>query len=156
MKRFDWRWFVVSSVLVASLAAETRPQYGGTLHVAMRAAPTSLDPADSAQPDSFARRSLTLVMFDTLVTADASGRMQASLAVSWQAAPGNQRWQFRLRHGVKFHDGTPLTAEIAAASLRTANPSWNVSADSDLVTIECDHADSELPAELALPRNAIV
>jgi hypothetical protein len=49
------------AALVAS--AETRPQYGGMLHVAMRTAPASLDPAnvsyDGAQADSFARRSLT-------------------------------------------------------------------------------------------------
>ncbi len=56
MKRFDWRWLVVSSMMMsAALAAvaETRPQYGGVLHVAMRAAPTSLDPAefDLAKPD---------------------------------------------------------------------------------------------------------
>ena len=50
--------------------------------------------------------------------------------------PGSQRWQFRIRRGVKFHDGTPLTAEIAAASLRAANPSWNVVADADSVVID--------------------
>jgi ABC-type transport system substrate-binding protein len=82
MKLFDWRWFVVSSVLVCTLAAETRPQYGGTLHVAMHAAPASLDPADSTGSDSFARRSLTLLIFDTLVTSDENGRVQPSLAVS--------------------------------------------------------------------------
>ena len=52
MKRFGWRWFVVNSMVVAVLVAtsaanaETRPQYGGVLHVAMHASPTSLDPAD--------------------------------------------------------------------------------------------------------------
>jgi MarR-like DNA-binding transcriptional regulator SgrR of sgrS sRNA len=160
MKLFDWRWLVVSSLLFLALVAnaETRPQYGGTLRVTMRAAPTSLDPADSTQGDSFARRSLTMLMFDTLVTADENGRVQASLATSWQASignqSGNQRWQFRLRHGIKFHDGTPLTAEIAAASLRAANPSWNVTADGDSVVIE--GADPEMLPELALARNAIV
>ena len=155
MKRFDWRWLVTSSLVVFAVAAsaETRPQYGGTLHVSMRAASTSLDPADGTQPDSFARRSLTMLMFDTLVTTDNNGRVQASLAVSWQTSGNNQRWQFRLRRGVKFHDGTPLTAEAAAASLRAANPSWNVSADADSVVI--DKSDQELFAELALPRNAI-
>jgi peptide/nickel transport system substrate-binding protein len=65
------------------------------------------------------------------------------------------RWQFRIRRGVKFYDGTALTAEIAAASLRAANPSWNLSADTDSVFIERSVADPELLAELALPRNAI-
>jgi peptide/nickel transport system substrate-binding protein len=157
MKRFDWRWLVVSSLLAVPLAAvaEVRPQYGGTLRVTMRVAPQSLDPADSTQPDSFARRSLTKLMFDTLVTTDENGRPQGSLATSWQASPGNQRWQFHLRRGVKFHDGSLLTAEVAAASLRAANPSWNVLTDADAVMIERDSAAPDLLAELALPRNAI-
>ena len=154
MRLFDWRWFVLSSVLVCTLAAETRPQYGGTLRVAMRGAPASLDPADSTGSDSFARRSLTLLIFDTLVTSDENGRVQPSLALSWQAT-GNQGWRFRLRRGVKFHDGTPLTAEVAAASLRFANPSWNISADGDSVIIERDIPAAELLAELGMPRNAI-
>jgi len=158
MKLIDWRWLAISSALLAVLAAqaESRPQYGGTLHVTMLAAPASLDPADIAQPDSFARRSLTLLMFEPLVTMDSNGRPHAALAISWQALPGNQRWRFRLQRGVKFHDGTPLTTEIASASLRAANPTWNVSADADSVVIELNGADPELLAELALPRNAIV
>ena len=85
MKLFDWRWLVASSLLLAALTAnaEARPQYGGTLHIAMRAAP-AIDPADRSQPDSFARRSLTMLMFDTLVILDDNGRVQSSLAESWQ------------------------------------------------------------------------
>jgi ABC-type transport system substrate-binding protein len=168
MKLFGWRLVAVSSVMAGALAlhAETRPQYGGALHVAMRAAPTSLDPveldsADNTQADFFARRSLALLMFDTLVTTDESGRTQPSLATSWQALPGNQpgsgRWHLRIRGGVKFHDGTGLTAEIAASALRSANPSWNVSVspDGDSIVIERGSSDASLLAELALPRNAI-
>ena len=159
MKRFGWRWFVVNSMVVAVLVAtsaanaETRPQYGGVLHVAMHASPTSLDPADWAQPESFARHSLTMLMFDTLVTVDENGRVQPSLATSWQALAGGQRGQLRIRRGVKFNDGTPLTPEIAASSLRAANPSWNVAADADSVVI--DSSDQNLLEQLALPRNAI-
>jgi peptide/nickel transport system substrate-binding protein len=157
MRLFDWRWLAVSSGLMAALAAqaETRPQYGGTLHVAMRAAPASLDPADSAQPDSFARRNLTFLMFEPLVNVDEGGKSHATLAISWQALAGNQRWQFRLRRRVKFHDGTSLTPEVAASSLRAANPSWNVFAEADMVVIEPGAANPALLAELALPRNAI-
>ncbi len=159
MKRFGWRWFVVNSMVVAvwvatsAANAETRPQYGGVLHVAMHASPTSLDPADWAQPESFARHSLTMLMFDTLVTVDENGHVQPSLATSWQALAGGQRGQLRIRRGVKFNDGTPLTAEIAASSLRAANPSWNVAADADSVVI--DISDQNLLEQLALPRNAI-
>ena len=89
MKLFDWQWLVVSSLMVGALAAaETRPQYGGILRLAMRAAPASLDPAEldlrgNAQIDSFASRSLTGLMFDTLVTSDANGRIEPALATAW-------------------------------------------------------------------------
>ncbi len=158
MKLIGWRWIVVSSLILAAATttAETRPQYGGVLHVSMRAASTSLDPADNTQPDSFSRRSLTGLMFDTLVRMDGNGRMQPSLATEWQSTAGGQRWQFRIRRGVKFHDGTALTAEIAAASLRDANPAWNVVADADSLSIALEKADADLPGELALARNAIV
>jgi len=163
MKRFGWQWVVLSSVLVAALSsAETRPQYGGVLRVTMREAPQSLDPllmpsaGDATAADSIARRNLLVLMFETLVTVDDRGRVHAGLAVEWQAATGNQRWRFRLRPGVKFHDGSPLTAEIVAAALRTANPSWKVFAEGDAVIVERDHGVADLPAELALVRNSIV
>jgi len=158
-------------MMVGAVAANagTRPPYGGAAHVAMRAAPATLDPAapvpaDDPQLDSFARRSLTMLMFDTLVTTDENGRVQPWLATSWQSSsgnqpgnqPGNQRWQLRIRRGVRFHDGTPLSADVAAASLRAANPAWNVSAEADSVVIEIGGVDPELLAELALARNAIV
>jgi len=156
MKRIAWQWLAASSLLIAAVAAsaETRPQYGGTLHVSMREAPLSLDPADRATPDSFGRRSLTALIFETLVSVDKSGRATPLLARSWQAR-GNRRWQFQIRQNVRFHDGSPLTAESTAASLRLANPAWNVTADRDSVMIESDLAEQELLADVALPRNAI-
>lgn len=158
MKRFAWRWLVANSLLFIVLAAsaETRPQYGGTLHVTMRAAPTTLDPADSGQADSFAQRTLSSLLFDTLVVADDSGHAMPALAESWEALKGNERWVFRIRHGAMFHDGMPLTAEIAAASLRYANPSWTVTAENDTLVIDCKTAEPELLAELSLSRNSIV
>jgi peptide/nickel transport system substrate-binding protein len=112
-----------------------------------------LDPA--AQPDSIARRNLTCLMFDTLVRMDGRGRLQPALATSWQAAPGNQRWQFWLRRGVKFHDGSPLTPEAVAAALRAGNADWTVLPAVDSVIIERNAADLDLAAQLARPRNAI-
>jgi peptide/nickel transport system substrate-binding protein len=157
MKRFAWQWVAASSLLLlAAGTAETRPRYGGTVHVAIQEAPMSLDPSDVTQADSFARRNLLALIFETLVTVDDRARIHAGLAVDWQAAPGNQRWQFHLRREVKFHDGSPLTADIAASSLRTANPSWKVFAEGDSVIVERDHGDADLPAELALARNSIV
>lgn len=162
MRRFVWQLLAISSLLSLSLAAsaETRPQYGGRLRVAIHSTLTSLDPADNTRPDSFARRNVTLLIFETLVTTDDHGQIRPALAASWQAQPesqpGTQRWEFRLQSGVRFHDGTLLSPEIAAASLRTANPSWSVSTIAESVIIKRDAVDVGLLAELALPRNAIV
>jgi peptide/nickel transport system substrate-binding protein len=156
MRRIGWAWLVTSSIFLALQAgAETRPQYGGTLHVAVREAPMSIDPGDVTQADSFARRNMLALIFETLVIVDDRGRFHPGLAADWHAESDNQRWVFRLRRGVTFHDGSGLTAAIAASSLRTANPSWKVFAEGELVVVECDHGDPQLPAKLATIRNSI-
>jgi len=154
---FAWRWLAASSLLVAASVAnsETRPQYGGTLHIAMREAWSSLDPAEAMPADSVTRASVMALIFENLVTMDDHGRARAALASSWQAFHENRQWRFQLRPGVKFHDGTPLSAEIVAASLRVSNPSWNVMAGTDSITIQQESSDTEMPAELALAQNAI-
>ena len=99
--------------------------------------------------------SLSRLIFDTLVTLDARGQAQPALSPSWQADPGNQRWQFSIRRGVTFHDGTAVSSDAVAASLRAANPNWKVFATGEAVIIECDAPTPDLPAVLALPRYGI-
>jgi len=146
---------VASSLLWATGPTATRPHYGGTLHLAMRAAPTSLDPADSSQP-GFGFRNVSSLMFETLVSLDERGEPQPALASSWHVEPGSQRWQFFLRRGIAFQDGTPVTPEVVAASLRRTNPTWKVFSEGEAVVIERDSAAPNLPGELSLPRNSIV
>ena len=110
---------------------------------------------DSAQFDTIPLHSISRLIFDTLVTLDARGQTQPGVSSSWRADPGDQRWQFSIRHGVSFHDGTAVTSDAVAASLRAANPKWKVFATGDAVVIECDASTSYLPALLALPRYEI-
>lgn len=154
MKRIGLQWLAISALLIATSAAraETRPRYGGVLHISMRLAPSSLDPLQIA--DSVAGRNLIALVFDTLVTIDASGHPHGALADTWETA-GDRTIELKVRGNVSFHDGSPLTAEIVAASLRRANASWSVATAGDLVTIESNLSLAELLPELALPRNAI-
>ncbi len=145
----------VSVSLAIAAPAATRPHYGGMLRLSIQESPASLDPADSGQPGMFPLPNLSHLIFDTLVTLDARGQAQAALSTSWQADPGNQRWQFNIRHGVTFHDGTPLTSDAVAASLRAVNPNWKVFATGQAVVVECDAPTSNLPAVLALPRYGV-
>lgn len=156
MRRFAWLWVAASSLLLATSAlGETRPQYGGTLHVAMQIAPSTLDPADNSLASAVAYRNVLRLVFDGLVSMDNQGRLQPALATSWRAEPGNRRWQFQLRQGVRFHDGSPLTAEAVAASLRSANPGWTVMAAPDSIVIQREVGDPDVAVQLALARNSI-
>jgi ABC-type transport system substrate-binding protein len=151
MRRTSFPLLVASSLFLAMLArAETRPHYGGTLHVALRAAPASLEPSEQDASN------LLSLLYDTLIRVDDRGQLQPALSISWQADPGNQRWRFLLRPRVTFSDGKPLTADTVAASLRIANASWKVFAEAGALIIERDSPSPYLPAELALPRNSIV
>ncbi len=42
--------------------------------------------------------------------------LEPLLATEWKASPDNKVFDFKLREGVKFHDGTPFTAEAVKAS----------------------------------------
>ncbi len=104
---------VAISCLIATLAlpaaARTRPHYGGTLRVE-----TEGDPWQ--RPNGLARR----LVLDGLTLTDADGNARPALAVEWKSENDDHRWQFRLRPGVHFTDGSPLTSIAVVASLTVA------------------------------------
>ncbi|MBL8482728.1 MAG: ABC transporter substrate-binding protein [Rhodocyclaceae bacterium] len=55
-------------------------------------------------------------IFDALVHVDPDGKLVPGLALSWQAVDPTT-WEFKLRRGVKFHDGSEFTAEDVVFSL---------------------------------------
>ena len=60
-------------------------------------------------------------IFETLVTKDPQSRLKPALAVSWKAID-DLTWEFKLRKGVKFHDGSDFTAADVVFSIeRTAH-----------------------------------
>ena len=57
-------------------------------------------------------------MYETLTRYDAAThRVEPLLATSWSSADGGKTWTFHLRHGVHFHTGRLMTAQIAKAAL---------------------------------------
>jgi peptide/nickel transport system substrate-binding protein len=55
-------------------------------------------------------------MFETLTYLDANGKAQPKLALSWEPSEDFKTWTFKLRPGVKFHDGTPFNAAAYKAN----------------------------------------
>jgi len=54
-------------------------------------------------------------VYEPLVGRDEKFRIEPRLALSWEAIEGG--WRFKLRQGVKFHDGTPFTADDVVFSV---------------------------------------
>ena len=58
-------------------------------------------------------------VFDALVNVDADAQLIPGLALSWRAVDSTT-WEFKLRRGVKFHDGSDFTAEDVVFSMKRA------------------------------------
>ncbi|UFN48152.1 ABC transporter substrate-binding protein [Roseomonas sp. OT10] len=89
-----------------SLRAQTAPT-NRTLTVGVRTGPESIDPHWSTLGGHIeALRHI----FDSLVGQDENLNLKPNLALSWTAVDPTT-WEFKLRPGVKFHDGSDFTAE---------------------------------------------
>lgn len=98
-------------LLCLLLAAPATAAEPGTLRVGVQA-PFVLDPQYLfLGPNMAAARHI----FDSLVGRDADSRWVPSLAESWTALD-ETTWEFRLRRGVTFHDGSPFTAADVVAT----------------------------------------
>ena len=86
---------------------------GGTLRIAVSKGATSFEPPDLAEQ---AEIITALIPGEQLTFADSKSKLVPILAESWAASNGGKTWTFKIRQGVKFHDGTPLTAADVVAS----------------------------------------
>ncbi len=93
-----------------------------TLRIASGFDPQTMDPHALAL--LYHTRVITQV-YESLVGRTKDFRLEPQLATSWESLDGGRRWRFKLRPGVKFHDGSPLTADDVVFSLErsVATPS---------------------------------
>jgi len=70
--------------------------------------PTYIDPAVGSD---FSSSTALVNLYDSLVYPDMKGNAQPHVAKSWETSADALTWTFHLRSGVKFHDGSELTAE---------------------------------------------
>ena len=107
---------LIAGILVAALG--TAGTAGAReLSVGLASAPTSMDPhVQNFWPNN----SMASHIFDGLVHQDENQHLRPGLAVAWKAVDGTT-WEFRLREGVKFHDGSPFTADDVIFSFERAS-----------------------------------
>jgi peptide/nickel transport system substrate-binding protein len=86
---------------------------GGSITVGLELDIPGFDPIKVGVFDTAAQMASSLI-FDTLTTLDDRGKATPKLAVSWTHTDDFKTWTFKLRSGVKFHDGTAFDAQAVA------------------------------------------
>jgi peptide/nickel transport system substrate-binding protein len=90
-------------------------QGSGNLIAAIAGEPDQLDPQKTSAYFSF---EVLENVFDTLVEPDENLEMRPALAESWTVSSDELTWNFHLRKGVTFQDGSPFTADDVVYSYR--------------------------------------
>jgi len=101
------RKLLISFVVLMSLVLGASFAMAKDLTLGLKGEPTSLDPHFH---NITSNNQMAIYVFDKLIRQDERQKMQPGLAVSWKPV-ADTVWEFKLREGVKFHDGSPFTAE---------------------------------------------
>ena len=96
----------------AAAPAPARPSTGGVLRTTLGAEPTTLDPHQSRTLFDFDVKD---ALFDGLLDDDFTEGPRGALAESWES-PNAATYIFKLRRGVRFHDGSPITADAVKST----------------------------------------
>ena len=156
------RWPAAISAAVVALAGfaarAATPHYGGTLHVKLRASSVSLDPREwtPGSLSSAAGEKLASLVYDRLVTLDDHAKFQSALATEWSHDAAGRNWQFKLRSGVRFSDGSLLTPADAVVSMQISlGKGFEVTSVENGVAIRAAHPVPDLLEQLASGRNFV-
>ncbi len=102
---------------------------------------------------------------ETLVNADAEGHLIPGLATDWAVSEDGLTWTFTLRDGVRFHDGTAMTADTVVNALEIARgkpgpladlPITGIAPGEGAITVTLSEPLAALPAYLAEFRSQIL
>lgn len=107
------KYGIAVAVLAGVLAVGSTGTMAQTLTIGVRAGPESIDPHFTA---TGTHAEALKHVFDTLTWSGDGLEIEPRLAESWKAVSADT-WEFKLRKGVKFHDGSDFTAEDVKFSI---------------------------------------
>lgn len=85
------------------------------LHIQVGPSPETIDPALNSAVDG---ANMIIHAFEGLLKFDRDNNIVAALADKWEQSEDGLTWTFHLRDGLKWSDGSPLTAEDFVYSWR--------------------------------------
>jgi peptide/nickel transport system substrate-binding protein len=115
-----WKCLVFASTLALAVlalpSALTLPAFaaGKTIVAVMHSDLRTIDPGFTT---AYITRDHGYMVYDTLLAEDADFKIQPQMA-DWKVSDNRLTYTFTLRDGLKWHDGTPVTAEDCVASLK--------------------------------------
>src|SRR3989475_11616262 len=162
---------IASLVVVAPATVQAQtPRRGGVLLAAIAADAPSLDPH---QEQTFATMELVAPLYSTLIQIDPLSypKIIGDAASEWKIAPDGLTYTFKLRGGIRIHDGSPLTAvDVKATYDKLVFPPEGVRSvrknayatitnietpDPNTVVFKLKYASASLLDNLASPWNVI-
>ena len=105
-----------ASTLWSQRVEAATPKKGGTYRVAIHGGSTT-DLLDPGTTESVYMIQMNHAFRSYLTEITNTNDVGPDAAESWEASDGAETWTFKLFEGMEFHDGKPLTAEDAVASL---------------------------------------
>jgi peptide/nickel transport system substrate-binding protein len=135
--------FFITAIAAAAFTVTAQAQ---TLRFASQGDPQTMDP--HSQNESFTN-SVNQQVYEYLVHRDKQLNFIPGLATSWeQLSP--LKWRFKIRQGVKFHDGTPFTADDVVYSInRAKEPTSQIAVYANAVGTPTKIDESTVEFELA-------
>lgn len=104
---------LASATTLTALSLTTPVSAQGTLRVALPSNVNTLDPAKTKIGEEYI---INFLVYSGLTELDPTGKPKPDLAESWTASEDQKTWTFKLRKGVKFHDGREFDSEDAKAT----------------------------------------
>ena len=108
----------ILAVVLAALAASAAPPARAQSTVLRVVPHSNLAILDPIWTTAYMSRNHGYMIYDTLFGTDENARIKPQMVESWTESGDHRLWTFKLRKGLAFHDGKPVTGDDVIASLQ--------------------------------------
>ncbi len=111
-------FLAATAIALASMAATGVHAQASATKVFRFVPHANLTVLDPIWTTAYVTRNHAYMVYDTLFSEDANGKIQPQMVDTYSTSADRKTWTFKLRSGLEFHDGKPVTSEDVVASLK--------------------------------------